>query len=193
MAGEPKKRPRAAHQLPPGRHNLSRSDVEANQRQRILDAIVDVASLAGFSSMSVEEIIGTAGVSRRTFYDHFRSKDEAFLATVDAVSDELVDRVTAIYRAAETFPAAIRDGLAAFLQFLADEPRYADLLIVEILAAGPDALGRRNVVMEEFARMVRDGAKQQSTARTPPAARGRDDHRRDLRGGVLSGPPRRDG
>jgi hypothetical protein len=35
--------------------------VEANQRQRIFDAIADVTSLAGYAAMSVEEIIGTAG------------------------------------------------------------------------------------------------------------------------------------
>jgi AcrR family transcriptional regulator len=163
-----KTRARAAHQLPPGRHNLSRSYVEANQRQRILDGIVDVASLAGFSAMSVEEIIGTAGVSRRTFYDHFKSKDEAFLAAIEGVSDELVGRVGAAYEAADSFPAAIRDGLAAFLQFLADEPRYADLLIVEVLAAGPVPIAGRNRVMNSFAKMVRDGAESQPTARRPP-------------------------
>jgi AcrR family transcriptional regulator len=168
VAEERKKRPRAAHQLKPGRNKLSRSDVEANQRQRIMEAIVDVASLAGYSSLSVEEIVGTAGVSRRTFYDHFRSKDEAFLATVDSVSDALVDRVTAAYGAADRFPAAIREGLAAFLGFLADEPRYADLLIVEILAAGPESISRRNRVMGEFAKMVREGAKRERTARQPP-------------------------
>src|SRR5579859_7529367 len=122
-----KVRPRAAHQLPPGRHKLDRDFVERNQRQRILDAIVDVASLVGYAAMSIEEIIRTAGVSRRTFYDLFSSKEEAFLEAIEAVSDALMERVWGAYDAAEDFPGAIRDGLAAFLQFLADEPRYADL------------------------------------------------------------------
>ena len=70
------RRSRAPHQLPPGRHKLTRDYVQRNQRERILDAVA--AGLAGCQAMSVEEIIGTAGVSRRTFYDNFQSKEVAF-------------------------------------------------------------------------------------------------------------------
>lgn len=166
----PTRRPRrrAPHQLPPGRHKLSRADVEANQRQRIFDAIADVTSLAGYAAMSVEEIIGTAGVSRRSFYDHFKSKDEAFLQALDRVGEELVERVRAASEANDTFAGGVRDCLATFLQFLADEPRYADMLIVEVLAAGPAAIERRNKVMRDFAELVRRGAKAVPKARRPP-------------------------
>jgi AcrR family transcriptional regulator len=168
MAPKRKARPRAPHQLPPGRHKLSRSFVEQNQRERILDAIVDVCSMAGYSAMSIEEIIGTAGVSRRTFYDHFRGKEEAFLAALEMASDELVERIRLAYEAADGFAAAIRDGLGTFLQFLADEPRYADLLIVEVLAAGPEPLARRNRIMDAFAALVRQGAEGLPATTRPP-------------------------
>jgi AcrR family transcriptional regulator len=168
MAPSKKTRPRAAHQLPPGRHKLPREVVEQNQRERILDAIVDVASLAGYAEMSIEEIIGTAGVSRRTFYDLFSDKDEAFLEAVDQVSSELVERVRTAYESADSFAAGVRNGLAAFLHFLADEPRYADLLIVEVLAAGPETVARRNRVMDSFAAMVLAGARQLPATRRPP-------------------------
>jgi hypothetical protein len=62
----------------------------------------------------------------------------------------------------------VRDCLAAFLRFLADEPRYADMLIVEVLAAGPAAIERRNKVMSEFAELVRRGAEATPKARRPP-------------------------
>jgi hypothetical protein len=39
----------------------------ANQRERILSGVGDVASVAGYSDMTVEGVIVTAGVSRRTF------------------------------------------------------------------------------------------------------------------------------
>jgi len=62
----------------------------------------------------------------------------------------------------------VRDCLAAFLQFLADEPRYADMLIVEVLAAGPAAIEHRNMVMRDFAELVRRGAKTVPMAQRPP-------------------------
>ena len=83
MARRARTRGRDLHQLPPGRHGLPRAFVAANQRERILSAVGDVASVAGYSDMTVEGVIVTAGVSRRTFYEHFKSKDEAFLAAFE--------------------------------------------------------------------------------------------------------------
>jgi len=168
MAPQPKPRKRAPHQLPPGRHKLARSYVEANQRERILDAIADVASLAGYAAMSVEDIIGTAGVSRRTFYDNFRSKEEAFLAALDVVGAQLFDQVRSANEANPDFAGGVRDSLAAFLRFLGDDLRYADMLIVEVLAAGPAAIQRRNAIMNKFAEMLRASAERVPDGRRPP-------------------------
>lgn len=163
-----KQRPRAPHQLPPGRHPLGRDFVEANQRQRVFDAIVDITSLAGYAAMSVEDIIGTAGISRRTFYDTFSSKEEAFLAALDGVIEQLLERVKDAAEAGEDFAGSVRDGLAAFLHFVTDEPRYADMLLIESLAAGPGAIERRNATIKTFAEMLRKGAERYLTGHTPP-------------------------
>lgn len=168
MDDKGKQRPRAPHQLPPGRHRLGREFVEANQRQRILDAVADVTSLAGYVSMSVEDIIGTAGLSRRTFYDTFNGKEAAFLAALDDVADDLLGRVRAAYQANDTFAGGVRDCLAAFIQFITDEPRYADLLIIESLAAGPEAIERRNQTLKTFASMLQESAARLTKGRRPP-------------------------
>jgi AcrR family transcriptional regulator len=153
-----KRRIRQPHQLPAGRHGLARGFVVSNQRERILDAVADVASLAGYGEMSVEDIIVTAGVSRRTFYDHFKDKQDAFLAAYDAVTEQLIASVRDAYAANTTFAGGVRDCLAAFLEFVASEPRFADMCIVEVLAAGPQAVERRNAVMRAFAELIRAGA-----------------------------------
>jgi AcrR family transcriptional regulator len=168
MSPQPKRHARAPHQLPPGRHKLSRAFVEANQRERILEAVVDVTSLAGYAAMSVEDIIATAGVSRRTFYNSFKSKDDAFLAALDEVAAQLIEHIRAASDPNQAFADGVRDCLAAFLQFLADEPRYADLLIVEVLAAGPDAIERRNDGLRGFAQLLRAGAETVPNRRQPP-------------------------
>jgi AcrR family transcriptional regulator len=168
MSPQPKRHARAPHQLPPGRHKLSRAFVEANQRDRILDAVVDVTSLAGYAAMSVEDIITTAGVSRRTFYDSFKSKEDAFVAALDEVAAQLIERVRAASDSNQAFADGVRDCLAAFLQFLANEPRHADLLIVEVLAAGPEAIERRNDALRRFAELLRAGAETVPNRRHPP-------------------------
>ena len=140
-------RQRGSHQLPPGRHGLSRQFVEDNQRQRILDAVADVVSLVGYQAMSVEDVVTTAGVSRRTFYDHFGGKDDAFLTAYDVIGATLLAHVRAAYDASKTFSEGVVACLRAFLEGVASEPQYADMCIVEALAAGPAAIERRNAVM----------------------------------------------
>jgi AcrR family transcriptional regulator len=167
MASKRKPRPRAPHQLPPGRHGLKRSFVEANQRQRLLDAVADVVSLDGYQAMSVERIVATAGVSRRTFYDTFKSKEEAFLAAYDAIAVRLLTAVREAYDSAKSFPEGVVDCLRVFLEFVASEPHYADMCIVEVLAAGPAALARRNGVMGAFAALLEEGASNLPEARNP--------------------------
>lgn len=168
MNAEDKPRLRGAHQLPPGRHGLPRSFVEANQRQRILDAVADVASLAGYQAMSVEDIVGAAGVSRRTFYDTFKSKEDAFLTAYDEIGMRLVVAVKESYEASETFPEGVIACLRTFLEFVAAVPHYADMCIVEVLAAGPAALARRNAVMKAMADLLEIGAATMKDAIMPP-------------------------
>jgi AcrR family transcriptional regulator len=168
MPPEQKGRHRASHQLPPGRHGLSRRYVQENQRQRILDAVADVVSLVGYQAMSVEDVVSTAGVSRRTFYDHFTGKDDAFLTAYDAIGAQLVVHVRTAYAASTDFAQGVIACLAAFLEFVASEPHYADMCIVEAMAAGPAAIERRNRVMKAFAQLLHEGALTVANGVVPP-------------------------
>src|SRR5215470_18432448 len=112
--GEP-----ARHQLPRGRHGLRRSFVAANQRERILSATAQAATELGYAEMSVEAIIARAGVSRRTFYEQFKNKEDAFLAAYDAVVHQAARQVRRAYLNETTARSRLRAGIDAFLQFLA--------------------------------------------------------------------------
>ena len=150
---------RQSHQLPPGRHGLSRDYVAQNQRERILAAVADVTSAASYAEMTIEDIVVTAGVSRRTFYDHYKNKDEAFLAAYDEAAAELVEHVMTAIETAEDFAGRARAGLGAFLEFLAARPALSRMCIVEVLAAGPEAIVRRNGVMVAFAASIEEDAR----------------------------------
>jgi AcrR family transcriptional regulator len=165
-----KKRRRESHQLPAGRHGLSRQFVIANQRERILAAVAEVCSASGYVAMSVEDIVVTSGVSRRTFYDNFRGKEDAYLAAYDVVTTQLQARVSDAYGAVDGLVAKMRDSLAAFLDFVAQEPAFADMCIVEVMAAGPKALEQRNRTMAAFAELIGQAAAAElPESKLPPA------------------------
>jgi AcrR family transcriptional regulator len=160
---------REPHQLPPGRHGLPRSFVIENQRERILDAVALVTSSASYAEMTVEDIIVTAGVSRRTFYEHFKNKEDVFLAAYDAVTAQLVERVVTAVDAQETFAGRATAGLRTFLEFVASEPAFGRMCIVEVMAAGPDAIKRRNDTMRAFAALIQRDAEELLGPNGPPA------------------------
>jgi len=143
--------------------------VARNQRERMLAAVAQVASTHGYGAMSVQDVVREAGVSRRTFYEQFKNKDHAFLAAYDEASGRLVTTIRAAMEAEQTFETKISTGLRAFLELLAASPAFAKMCIVEVLAAGPDAISRRARTMEEFTGVFEDAAQQTLIKETPPS------------------------
>jgi AcrR family transcriptional regulator len=153
-----KKRTREPYQLPAGRHGLPRQFVVSNQRERILAAVADVCSTAGYVAMSVEDIVVTSGVSRRTFYDNYKGKEDVFLAAYDEISSQLLSQVKEAFDSGDGLIERARESLRALLEFIASEPTFADMCIVEVLAAGPAAVGRRNAILAAFSSLIDEAA-----------------------------------
>jgi AcrR family transcriptional regulator len=131
--------------------------VESNQRERILRAVVEVASGAGYGALTVRDVIARAGVSRRTFYEYFDNKEQAFLAAYDLVVSRLASDVAASSTVGDTWSQRVGLGLATFLDRLARDPALAHLCVVEILAAGRPALAGRAAAMEAFRAFLEPG------------------------------------
>jgi len=133
--------------LPRGPHHLARADVLASQRGRLLEAIAEVVAAKGYGAATVADVIERAGVSRKTFYEHFRDKEACFLAAYDAGVHVLMSTMRAGGEDA-------RRRIRAYLETLAGEPAFARTFLIEIGAAGPRALARRQEVHEAFATLV---------------------------------------
>lgn len=143
--------------LPPGRHGLPRDFVEANHRDRLIAACAQTVEKHGYADASVARIIKTAAVSRRTFYEHFSSKEDCFIATYDTVMGNLRDRVVAAAEAAGDWPQNVPAALAEMLRFFASEPTLARLCMVETLAAGPPVSNHHRDTVAGFAPILRAG------------------------------------
>ena len=140
--------------LPPGRHGLPRQFVLHNQRARLVDAAVHVFGTRSFGEARVADVLQHAAISRKTFYEQFADKEACFLAAYEAASVRARDAVRGAARDESRRDDALRAGIRALLQFLADEPELARLLVVEVTGAGPTALRRREQAVREFASML---------------------------------------
>lgn len=129
-----------------------------NQRQRILAAVAETTAARGYARMSVEDVVRGAGVSRRTFYELFPNKDQVFLEAYDQVANLLLAGVKAAYEGETGFSARVTAGFRAFLELLEASPAFARMCIVEVMAAGPEAVAKRTAVMGEFAKLIEENA-----------------------------------
>ncbi|HEX2097255.1 MAG TPA: TetR/AcrR family transcriptional regulator [Solirubrobacterales bacterium] len=143
--------------LPPGRHGLPREFVAHNQRERLIAGIAEAIAENGYSGTTIAHITRAAAVSRRTFYEHFPSKDDCFVAAYEAVMGELQERVSEAFDAEEDWPQAIKAGIGAMLEFLASEPNLARLCMVEALVAGPVVVERYDAAIQSFVPYFREG------------------------------------
>lgn len=123
--------------IKPGRHGLSPETVAGIQRERLIDAFVQVVSERGFGHTTISRVTEGAGVTKKTFYAHFADLDECFLAAYQRGMDILLGRMTEAYEAAPTWPDGIHAALRTMLALLAREPRFARASLVEVNAAGP--------------------------------------------------------
>ena len=134
----------ARRPLPRGAHGLSREFVAQDQRARMVDAMADVMAEYGYADATVAHVLERARVSRRTFYEHFTDKLDCFMATYEAVVGQVEARVVEAYVPGDPWPAQVRSTLGALLEFLAADPAFARVLVVEPLTAGGLALERHS-------------------------------------------------
>src|SRR3982074_2167060 len=87
--------------LPPGPHRLGRAEVIRHQRIRMYGAMVEAVAANGYEGTSGRQIIALAGVSRRSFYEHFANKQECLLATFDAIACSAMRRAGEAYLASD--------------------------------------------------------------------------------------------
>jgi AcrR family transcriptional regulator len=151
---------RAPQRLPRGRHGLPRRFIVHNQRERMLLAVAEAVAEQGYPATTVADIIARARLSRRTFYEHFSDKEECFLAAYDTVVEQLLAAVGHAYDDADSWAQKVHDGLRMFLTSLAAEPAFARMCVVEVVAAGPEARGRRDAAMRVFVDFLEPGRTQ---------------------------------
>ena len=129
--------------LPHGPHRLERREVARNQRARIHGAMIEAVARSGYESTSVKQVIGLAGVSRRSFYEHFTNREDCFLATFDVIAGRGVRRVTRAYRAGDPgLEEQLGAAFAELSEIVREDPKGAALVAWEARGAGAAGLAR---------------------------------------------------
>ena len=119
----------------------------------MLEATAAVVAEKGYAGTSVNAIIERAGISRKTFYELYANKEEAFLGAYAAI-DIVIERMTAAAAAEHEPREMMRAGAREYLETLAAEPDFTRMLVVEAVGAGPRVLARRAEAFRDFTRVL---------------------------------------
>jgi AcrR family transcriptional regulator len=147
MFGQPSDIPR---RLPRGSHGLDRDVVEASQRARLLEAVGRAVA------DTIDDIVRGAGVSKKTFYEHFADKQGCFLAAYETAAEELFEQVRDAHATSDDWLERTRAGIRAYLHWLAAEPALARVFLIEVAAAGPRAAEARERMRDRYAVLMRE-------------------------------------
>jgi len=106
---------------------------------------------------TLADVAKRASTSIRTFYAHYESKEEAFIDAVDLAHVQSEAAMRAASRRAPDWPHAVRSGLAALCNYFAAEPPLAETVIVEVHAAGEQALRRHEESLTSLTQLLEPG------------------------------------
>jgi AcrR family transcriptional regulator len=111
----------------------------------------------GFAGATIEAVVAEAGMSRRTFYEHFDDLRDVLLRLHDRAANQSYRVVEACALAQEHPNDQIRAGVEAFLGLIAHFGDEARVMFREVRAAGPEHEVRREALLSRFAALLSRG------------------------------------
>lgn len=152
--------------LPRGRSALPAEEVDRIQRARLCRAMAEVMAEKGYVATSVQNVLDHANVSRQTFYHLFDSKLDCFMAAFAGAGQLLLDHLGEKLGTGEQDRAGqgvagepldrFEHAITVYLDALAAEFAFSRLFLVEVYAAGPEAIRRRTELQAMIADALAD-------------------------------------
>jgi len=156
--------------LPPGRHGLPREFVVQNQRERLTAGAIAAVAEKGFRVTTVADVAAAAGVSRRSFYGYFSSKEECFIDTFAILEDFLLESMADAGTGQSSWAGRVRARVAALLEGFAANPDLVRFSLVAPPAAGGEFADRYRQFLERLVAALGEAAPSGRDFREPSAA-----------------------
>ena len=122
-----------------------------DHRRRLLEGMARAVAAKGYGDTTIADVVREAGVSRRTFYEHFSTKAECLVALYEVASRNALKVLRESIDPVHDWHTQVEHALAAYLGCMADNPVLMRTLFVEILGLGAGGLAARRRVNQEIA------------------------------------------
>lgn len=121
-------------------------------RSRLIAGMAKVLEQRALSELYADDVVREAGVSKRTFYQHFANKEACFLALYRENSARVLE-VLKEASGAEGLTALqrIQLGSKAYLAFMQSQAALMKRLYIDILYLGTEGMKAKREVLQQFA------------------------------------------
>ncbi len=126
---------------------LVRQASKLTQRERLIEAIVELSGNHGYQSLSIAQISSRAGVSSATFYELFEDKEACMLAAYRAATQRTLKSMESALQGGEWARAA-RPAFTELLQSVQSDPDGGRVMFVEALSGGPALRSEQDLVLD---------------------------------------------
>ncbi len=153
--------------LPTGAHGLGREEVERDQRERLQAAMVELIAERGYQAVRILDLTKLAHVSRPTFYNLYKDKEELLLGAYEDIAGRTAKAVIEAFDIDGPVDARLQAAMRTFAELAKAEPDSMSLFLLGAFGAGGKALERRNRTLDAFERTIqasRDGVASEAPA-----------------------------
>ncbi|KGM40580.1 hypothetical protein JY96_12450 [Aquabacterium sp. NJ1] len=150
-------RPAPPQVMPARRYGgLSAQERRDLRRRKLLDAAVHVFGTLGLRRATIRDICNEARITERYFSEHFASISDAYEAAFKLISEQaLLATGRAMLQARLDTLELARAGLQAFLGFVQEDPRRAQILLVDASSYWRNATSKNNNELKRHAQAMR--------------------------------------
>lgn len=147
----------------------SAQERQQQRRERLLDAALDVFGREGFRNSTMRLICAQARLTERYFYESFATVEEVYTTVHRRLSAEVGQRImTAVVVAPGDDPVSqTRAGLRVFFEYIQQDPRRAQILLVDAVTTGLTNPRNLNAKVSQYADLLRERFRQRY-AQLPP-------------------------
>jgi AcrR family transcriptional regulator len=141
------------------------------RRVRLVEAALDAFHADGYPGTSIEQLCMEAGVSTRSFYEHFKSREQLLIALHDDLNARALEAVARAVAAAppDDLPARAYAGVRAYFDVVTTDPRWARIAVIESVGVSPTAERHRQEALGRFADLIELEANHLAAAGVVPA------------------------
>jgi AcrR family transcriptional regulator len=125
------------------------------RRKKLLNVAVRMFGRKGYHATTVPMIVRAANSSIGSFYFYFRNKEQIFAAVLETLGEQLSTALNEAIRASgSAVLGQMKAAVKALVQFLAENPQEARILIVESSGLGKRLEAVRRQVIASHTRSV---------------------------------------